>query len=364
MSSCGANLQELSGEQNGCLRLVNQLIVESEGLQTTSKLAAAAAGQQTSPSSPPPPPPPNASNLNLLENEAHFEKRNTFAQNSDSKSNLSPTESAIASATTVTSSPSPARQFAPRSASTCGALESYANSKAFHQKTAATCAAPTNLYRRDRDQSASNCSITVATNAPLCDNRRHADGWPSDEQPFASVASLTANDYRLASKRASEATATNIPSIAPSRRVGRSFGGGTSLPLQIVKVQATPRQLNQNETTTRLLIVVITVFLICELPAGVMALLCALLGSEFFENVYLPLGFVTDLLALISSAVNFILYCLMSTQFRITFYRVVLHCPAPTAKPQQNHNKRQALNEQPLNHFQNFNKCVGNNEQH
>jgi hypothetical protein len=109
----------------------------------------------------------------------------------------------------------------------------------------------------------------------------------------------------------------------------RSIGSGSFAPFQVVRFQATHRQLSQNETTTRLLIAVIILFLICEFPAGILAALCAILGQDFFDNVYQPMGLLTDLLALINSSVNFILYCFMSTQFRVTFYRVVLHCPAP-----------------------------------
>ena len=109
----------------------------------------------------------------------------------------------------------------------------------------------------------------------------------------------------------------------------RSVGSATFAPFQIVKFQATQRQLSQNETTTRLLIAVMILFLICEFPAGLLAAGCAIFGQEFFDNVYQPMGPLTDLFALINSSVNFILYCLMSTQFRVTFYRVVLRCPAP-----------------------------------
>lgn len=129
---------------------------------------------------------------------------------------------------------------------------------------------------------------------------------------------------KLAEKRCSETT------LAIGAR-GRSVGSTTIAPFQMVKLQATQRQLSQNETTTRLLIAVMIVFLICEFPAGILAGLCAILGEGFFENVYQPTGSLTDLLALINSSVNFILYCFMSTQFRVTFYRVVLHCPAPNA---------------------------------
>lgn len=116
---------------------------------------------------------------------------------------------------------------------------------------------------------------------------------------------------------------------ANNARRGRSVGSTSLAPMQMVKLQTAQKQISQNETTTRLLIAVMIVFLICEFPAGILAALCAILGQDFFENVYQPTGTLTDLLALINSSVNFILYCFMSTQFRITFYRVVLHCPAP-----------------------------------
>ena len=45
-------------------------------------------------------------------------------------------------------------------------------------------------------------------------------------------------------------------------------------------------------------------------------MLSAILGKQFFLSCYNPLGEIMDMMALINSAVNFLLYCLMSTQFR------------------------------------------------
>ena len=50
-----------------------------------------------------------------------------------------------------------------------------------------------------------------------------------------------------------------------------------------------------------------------------MGFLAAVNGNEFFANCYHPMGDFMDVMALINSAVNFILYCLMSKQFRKTF---------------------------------------------
>ncbi|XP_055603205.1 G-protein coupled receptor dmsr-1-like [Uranotaenia lowii] len=75
----------------------------------------------------------------------------------------------------------------------------------------------------------------------------------------------------------------------------------------------------QTDRTTRMLLAVLLLFLITEFPQGILGLLSALLGKHFFYNCYLKLGDVMDVLALMNSAINFILYCAMSRQFRDTF---------------------------------------------
>ena len=47
-------------------------------------------------------------------------------------------------------------------------------------------------------------------------------------------------------------------------------------------------------------------------------MLSAILGEDFLVSCYNPLGEVMDMLALTNCSINFILYCLMSTQFRTT----------------------------------------------
>ncbi|XP_012262773.2 G-protein coupled receptor dmsr-1-like [Athalia rosae] len=75
----------------------------------------------------------------------------------------------------------------------------------------------------------------------------------------------------------------------------------------------------QTDRTTRMLLAVLLLFLITEFPQGVLGLLSVLLGDGFFRTCYVKLGEVMDILALINSAINFILYCAMSRQFRMTF---------------------------------------------
>ncbi|KAH8272386.1 hypothetical protein KR018_002410 [Drosophila ironensis] len=75
----------------------------------------------------------------------------------------------------------------------------------------------------------------------------------------------------------------------------------------------------QTDRTTRMLLAVLLLFLITEFPQGIMGLLNALLGDAFFTQCYLKLSDLMDILALINSSINFILYCSMSRQFRSTF---------------------------------------------
>ncbi|KAM8710446.1 hypothetical protein ACLKA7_017116 [Drosophila subpalustris] len=75
----------------------------------------------------------------------------------------------------------------------------------------------------------------------------------------------------------------------------------------------------QTDRTTRMLLAVLLLFLITEFPQGIMGLLYTMLGEPFFMQCYLKLSDVIDVLALINSSINFILYCSMSKQFRSTF---------------------------------------------
>ncbi|XP_054283627.1 G-protein coupled receptor dmsr-1-like [Macrosteles quadrilineatus] len=73
------------------------------------------------------------------------------------------------------------------------------------------------------------------------------------------------------------------------------------------------------DRTTRMLVAVLLLFLITEVPQGVLGLLSGTLGRQFFKNCYHQFGELMDILALINGAINFILYCSMSQQFRTTF---------------------------------------------
>lgn len=77
--------------------------------------------------------------------------------------------------------------------------------------------------------------------------------------------------------------------------------------------------------TTKMLVTVVVLFLITEFSQGVLNLISGF-SQNFVNNVYIPLGDFLDILALINNAINFILYCSMSKQFRDTFLKIFCNC--------------------------------------
>lgn len=79
---------------------------------------------------------------------------------------------------------------------------------------------------------------------------------------------------------------------------------------------------NQAERTTKMLLAVLILFLVMEFPQAIMGQISALYGTTFLEECYAALGDVMDIMALINSSINFVLYCTMSRQFRATFQEI------------------------------------------
>lgn len=75
--------------------------------------------------------------------------------------------------------------------------------------------------------------------------------------------------------------------------------------------------------TTMMLVAVLLLFLVTELPQGILGLLSGLLGKCFFKRCYDLFGELMDALALLNGAINFVLYCSMSRQFRMTFGQLI-----------------------------------------
>lgn len=63
-----------------------------------------------------------------------------------------------------------------------------------------------------------------------------------------------------------------------------------------------------------MLLTILIVFLVTELPQGFLSIYIAIYTNDVYNYIYKNLGDVLDLLSLINSSVNFVLYCLMSSR--------------------------------------------------
>ena len=87
----------------------------------------------------------------------------------------------------------------------------------------------------------------------------------------------------------------------------------------------------EHNRTTGMLLAVVALFLLTELPQGILTL-CSIFIPDFFELVYWQLGDLIDIAALLNNSINFVLYCSMSRQFRNTFVEVFCGC-CPKKRP-------------------------------
>uniref|UniRef100_A0A0N5BDH2 G_PROTEIN_RECEP_F1_2 domain-containing protein n=1 Tax=Strongyloides papillosus TaxID=174720 RepID=A0A0N5BDH2_STREA len=79
------------------------------------------------------------------------------------------------------------------------------------------------------------------------------------------------------------------------------------------------------DKTTAMLLAILIVFLMTEVPQGVVMIITAIYTNDGFNVLYRNLADILDLLSLINSSVNFIMYCVMSSRYRATFLQVVLN---------------------------------------
>uniref|UniRef100_A0A0M3KGK4 G_PROTEIN_RECEP_F1_2 domain-containing protein n=1 Tax=Anisakis simplex TaxID=6269 RepID=A0A0M3KGK4_ANISI len=75
------------------------------------------------------------------------------------------------------------------------------------------------------------------------------------------------------------------------------------------------------DKTTLMLIIMLFVFLCTELPQGALAILNAIYTSDVHTYIYMNVGELLDLLSLINCNIGFVLYCCMSSRYRVTFRR-------------------------------------------
>ncbi|KAI8745520.1 growth hormone secretagogue receptor type 1 [Biomphalaria glabrata] len=89
--------------------------------------------------------------------------------------------------------------------------------------------------------------------------------------------------------------------------------------------QGTIQKQMKTNRTTGMLLVVVGLFIVIELPHGILLILVAV-NSNFFDSVYFPLGALIDDITLLNNGINFVIYCAMSHKFRDTFMEIFSCC--------------------------------------
>ena len=82
---------------------------------------------------------------------------------------------------------------------------------------------------------------------------------------------------------------------------------------------------SEHNRTIAMLVSVVFIFLMAELPQGILHLLSGV-DTNIFLNVYVPLGDIWDIVMLVNTAVSVLLYCIMSRESRQTFKHVFFTC--------------------------------------
>uniref|UniRef100_A0A915Q100 G-protein coupled receptors family 1 profile domain-containing protein n=1 Tax=Setaria digitata TaxID=48799 RepID=A0A915Q100_9BILA len=68
------------------------------------------------------------------------------------------------------------------------------------------------------------------------------------------------------------------------------------------------------DRTSGLLLAIVLVFLMAEMPQGIIAIMNAIYTTHVHIYIYFNLGDILDLLSLLNSSITFVLYCLMSSR--------------------------------------------------
>lgn len=148
--------------------------------------------------------------------------------------------------------------------------------------------------------------------------------------PNSSVQTYSLKDMKLGSSDMELIVFTNVLTYAILAKIIPCVlilvFSGSLLYLMGVKAARRRQRLSstrQSLKTTRMLLVVLILFILTELPQGILLLLSATVPG-FSDTVYYYLGELVDFVALLNNAINFILYCLMSQQFRNKFLSIYI----------------------------------------
>lgn len=92
-----------------------------------------------------------------------------------------------------------------------------------------------------------------------------------------------------------------------------------------LKLTSCSRRMRAHKRTTIMLLAIMAMFILSELPAAILVLI-SIFVKNFFMEYYLLFADTLDILSLTNNAINFIMYCIMSRQFRDSLCETLPFC--------------------------------------
>ncbi|WAR15110.1 DMSR1-like protein, partial [Mya arenaria] len=92
-----------------------------------------------------------------------------------------------------------------------------------------------------------------------------------------------------------------------------------------LKLTSCSRRMRAHRRTTVMLLAIMTMFIISELPAAILVLISVFVDN-FFKDYYLLFADTLDIVSLTNNAINFVMYCIMSRQFRDSLCETLPFC--------------------------------------
>lgn len=94
---------------------------------------------------------------------------------------------------------------------------------------------------------------------------------------------------------------------------------------ETLKLTSCSRRMRAHKRTTVMLLAIMAMFIISELPAAILVLI-SIFVEDFFMEYYMLFADTLDIISLINNAINFIMYCIMSRQFRDSLCETLPFC--------------------------------------
>jgi len=92
-----------------------------------------------------------------------------------------------------------------------------------------------------------------------------------------------------------------------------------------LKLTACSRRMRAHRRTTILLLAIMTMFVISELPCAILVLISVFV-ERFFHDYYPLFADTLDIISLVNNAINFVMFCSMSKQFRDSLCETLPFC--------------------------------------